>query len=517
MARIVVIGAGVGGLGAAIGLADRGHDVLVVERDAPPSTTDGDKAFEEWDRPHVPQFRHAHAFSARSRNLLAQHAPAVLDRLRDDGIEEVNFFKLLAPPELHRPEDDEFTGLLSRRPAFELALRLTAAAHPRVEIRCPARVTGLLHQKPGHQEPGHQEPGHQRPGHDESGDESPAVRITGVRVDDLAEPADLVIDAGGRRSATGRWLRDLGIEVGEDVQDCGITYHTRYYRHAESSTLSTLIIQGLRAQLDSVFVMGFIGDHRTYAIIIATPSWDDELRVLRHNWAYEATVAAIPLAAPWGLPENGTPLHDVDTMAGHQNVRRHWIVDGEPVVLGLLPVGDALCTTNPAYGWGASMALTYAFAAVDAIAAGGDARAITLRYHDAVRDEAHGVYKESAAMDRTRGYRWRSDPVPEHDIAEAERQSLIAEGVMQGARRDPVLGRAFLRRMNLLDAPHAILDDPDVARRAREMRDFYASRPPRSVRPDRAELLAIIEGARPTAASAASSAGYQGRSPVVQR
>lgn len=30
MARIIVIGAGVGGLGAALGLADRGHDVLVV-------------------------------------------------------------------------------------------------------------------------------------------------------------------------------------------------------------------------------------------------------------------------------------------------------------------------------------------------------------------------------------------------------------------------------------------------------------------------------------------------------
>ncbi len=131
MARIVVIGAGVGGLGAALGLADRGHDVLVVERDPPPPTTHGDDAFSEWDRPHVPQFRQAHAFSARSRNLLAKYAPAVLDRLRDDGIEEINFFKMLAPVELHRPEDDEFTGLLSRRPAFELALRLSAAEHPR--------------------------------------------------------------------------------------------------------------------------------------------------------------------------------------------------------------------------------------------------------------------------------------------------------------------------------------------------------------------------------------------------
>ena len=65
-------------------------------------------------------------------------------------------------------------------------------------------------------------------------------------------------------------------------------------------------------------------------------------------------------------------------------------------------------------------------------------------------------------------------------LAEAERQSLIAEGVIRGSLRDPVLGRAFLRRINLLDAPQAILDDPEVVQHAREhAREYYASRPPR--------------------------------------
>ena len=52
---------------------------------------------------------------------------------------------------------------------------------------------------------------------------------------------------------------------------------------------------------------------------------------------------------------------------------------------------------------------------------------------------------------------------------------------MRGALRDPVLGRAFLRRMNLLDAPHEILDDPEVEQHARDMREYYASRPPRKM------------------------------------
>ena len=362
MARIVVIGAGVGGLGAALGLADRGHDVLVVERDPPPPTTNGDDAFSEWNRPHVPQFRQAHAFSARSRNLLAKYAPAVLDRLRDDGIEEINFFKMLAPPELHRPEDDEFTGLLSRRPAFELALRLTAAEHPRIEIRCPALITGLLHRR-----------------------DANGLQIVGVQIDgEIDERADVVIDAGGRRSPMGPWLKDLGVDVREDVQDCGITYHTRYYRQSSTSTLSRIMLPGVRGELESVLVIGFIGDHDTYGLLMAAAPWDEELKVLRYDWAFDAALAEIPTAAPWAAPENGIPLHSVATMAGHQNVLRHWVSDGEPVVLGVLAVGDSLCTTNPAYGWGASMALTYAFAAVEAICEGGDHRTVALRYHDAV-------------------------------------------------------------------------------------------------------------------------------------
>ena len=57
--------------------------------------------------------------------------------------------------------------------------RLTAAEHPRIEIRCPAVVTGLVRN-----------------------DAAPGVRIVGVRLGDgRDEPADVVIDAGGRGAA----------------------------------------------------------------------------------------------------------------------------------------------------------------------------------------------------------------------------------------------------------------------------------------------------------------------------
>ena len=64
MARIVVTGGGVAGLSAAMLLADDGHDVTLLERDAaePPSPAE---AWENWERRGVNQFRLLHFFQPR--------------------------------------------------------------------------------------------------------------------------------------------------------------------------------------------------------------------------------------------------------------------------------------------------------------------------------------------------------------------------------------------------------------------------------------------------------------------
>jgi hypothetical protein len=143
------------------------------------------------------------------------------------------------------------------------------------------------------------------------------------------------------------------------------------------------------------------------------------------------------------------------------------------------------------------MALTYAFAAVGAIEAHArDPESMALAYEDAVCDEVGAVFSESSAMDRVRTYRWREKEVPEWDRAEVERQDLIG-CIMAGALRDPVLGRAQLRRMNLLESPSTVLDDPLVVERARNTQRILASKTPRKVGPDRAEMREILAVAMP--------------------
>ena len=88
-----------------------------------------------------------------------------------------------------------------------------------------------------------------------------------------------------------------------------------------------------------------------------------------------------------------------------------------PSVLGYLPVGDALCITDPIYAWGASLAVTQAFAAATALGRHADPIDVARDYNDAVMDEAELAYDLSASLDRIREARLR-DVEPEDVTAE---------------------------------------------------------------------------------------------------
>jgi 2-polyprenyl-6-methoxyphenol hydroxylase-like FAD-dependent oxidoreductase len=472
MASVVILGGGVAGLAAAHVLARAGHAVTVVERDGPTDARTGSEAYATWDRPGVPQFRQPHTVLARARNLLVERAPEVVDRLLDDGVGEVNFIKTFAPPDRWLPEDDRFTSFMTRRATFELALRRTAEDTPGVDILSGVRATGLVLEARG----------------------TTGLWAAGLETAAGELRADVVVDAGGRRSPVARWLAEAGVTVPEQVEDCGMTYHSRHFVLREDAPLSLPFLALLRAELRGVATITFPGEGRTFALCLAPASWDDELKVLRHTRAWDAAVAAMPALAPWADPANATPMDEVATMAGHRNVLRRYVVDEQPLVAGLLTVGDALCSTNPSNAWGISMALTTAFAAVDAVGSHhADPASMVLAYHDAVSGGVEDVFVESASIDRLRRYRWRDEEVPEAEAAEAERQ-LLLRTLAIGAPRSLELARPLLRRVNLLDSPRRTLDDADLRARLEDLRS--RSRDSGSAEePTREDLLAAIAAA----------------------
>ena len=120
--RILIIGGGICGLGAALLLAPDGHDVTVLERDAAPMPESADAAWEQWERKGVAQFRQPHNFMPGLRLLLEAELPEIQDSLGRAGAKRFDLVNPLPPfftDRAPRPIDEKLWTLTARRPVGE--------------------------------------------------------------------------------------------------------------------------------------------------------------------------------------------------------------------------------------------------------------------------------------------------------------------------------------------------------------------------------------------------------------
>lgn len=475
--RVVVIGAGVGGLVAALAMSRHGADVVVVDRDEPPppSVQEPVDAFDGWRRPQVVQARQPHNFLARTVQQLRRHAPDVLDMLAEHGVVPDPGPMALIPQEARIPGDEEIAWLPTRRLVLEVLLRRYVEQQPRVEIRSGTSVRGLSST------------------YDSA---SGLPRLRGVVLDDsTAIAADWVVDASGRRGAIADFLDETGAApLPRRSQPCGLTYYSRHFRLLDD--MPSWMAAGVRTDEPPLYFSGFSGDSRTVCFLLAPPTWDHDMRALRDTQCWDAVARALPAVAAWLDPSRTEPITDVLVMAGHHNVLREPLVAGRPTVLGYLPIGDALCITDPIYAWGASLAVTQAFAAAAAMARHSHPGDVVRDYADAVMPEARVAYDLSASLDRIRDAHLRGVEPESVTAEDIEREALMREGVRPGMLGDPLLFRAYLRWLNMLDPVDAIYRNEDVLRHAQPHRKQYRAAPPSAANPPREELLRLMQPAR---------------------
>jgi hypothetical protein len=189
-------------------------------------------------------------------------------------------------------------------------------------------------------------------------------------------------------------------------------------------------------------------------------------------------------------PDIAEPITDVLPMGSLQNLQRTLVVDGEPVAVGLQPIGDALCHTNPTFAYGASVALDHGFAL--AAAADGDPRATALAFDDAVGRDDAARFESVSAEDHDRARMWKGEAVDFRDPGSS--MALFLRMVAYAmAYEDADLFRAVARRLNGLERTDALERNSELVERARELVDRAEPRGPQG--PTRDALLAAVAAA----------------------
>jgi 2-polyprenyl-6-methoxyphenol hydroxylase-like FAD-dependent oxidoreductase len=425
--QAVVIGASVAGLLAACALTDRFAQVIVIDRDILPSAPD--------TRRGVPQSRQAHGLLARGAEALDELLPGFIkEMIAAGGVlgDSQGDFHWYLDGYLMRQATSGLIGVALTRPLIEHLIRARASALPGLRIVDSTDAVGLV---------------------------TEAGRVTGVRVrrnDDAVESviaADLVVDAAGRGSRAQVWLEESGYpkpttsEVRTDV-----VYVTRHYRrepeHLDGRLGATFVPYPGQSrgavvlrQEDEQFVVvlaGMLGDN--------PPSDDAGMLAFAESLSGPDAAEVIRSAKPLDKPAR----------MRYPASQRHHYEKLDRYLDGFIVTGDALCSFNPVYGQGMTVAALEALT-LRRLVAGGTEN-LPRRFFRAASKDIDVPWTLATGGDLR---------FPEVEGKRPPGDGLVnryLERYRAAASVDPVLGQTFLRVANLIDPAARLLSPGHMIR-----------------------------------------------------
>ncbi len=331
--RVVVVGASVAGLLVAAATAGRGNSVTVLERDVLPAGPT--------PRAGVPQGEQPHVFLFRGLLALEELLPGSRQELLDHGAVPFDTGELpwLAEPGWLPVGQDGFEVLSATRPLFEYVIRCRVQELPGVQIRAGSKVINLRRC-----------------------DRRWEVGLA----DGSTVLADLVVDASGRSSRLPVWLAHAGVRAAPvSTVDAHVGYATRMYAAAPSEIGAIgVVIQQTPATLTGGMALPVEGGRWLVNAVGCAKH-----RPPRDAAGFVSFLGRLPDPALAELVRRAEPIGNVAVHRQTGNQRHHYEqVPNWPD--RLLPVGDALCTFNPIYGQGITVAACEALLLRRALAAG---------------------------------------------------------------------------------------------------------------------------------------------------
>ncbi len=431
----VVLGASMGGLFAARVLADFYGSVTVVERDTLPT--------EPVNRRGVPQGRQPHILLARAAQILEGHFPGILDELVaggapvwDDG-DLSRFWVSFGGHRMVRsgsiPDPRSLVNYYPTRPLLEWTVRRRLDALPNVSILQGHDVLALTSTPDG-------------------------SRVTGVRIVHRAEnaeselTADLVVDATGRGSRTPVFLEQLGYyRPREDELVVHTTYASQPVHISDGVLHENLIAIMPDARCPNAFVL-FRGENDTWlmgagAVGGGEPaSSRDEILSTADDLAPRHVVAAVRASEPlaevtrYRFPSNRWRRYDEMARTPER----------------LLVIGDAICSFNPIYGQGMTVAAIESLTLRDCLLGG-------------VADLPHQFFKRTA---KTIKVAWQTAVGSDLALPQVQGPRPLSmrltnaylDRVLVAAETDPWVTQQFLRVTGMIDPPTRLLRPAFVSR-----------------------------------------------------
>ncbi|NML94778.1 NAD(P)/FAD-dependent oxidoreductase [Novosphingobium olei] len=448
--KVLVIGAGIGGLCTALMLAPSGRDIVLLERDGPLETADPDELFRTWKRNGVAHVRQSHAFLARLRTIMKTEHPALLDQLLANGVRELPFELMLTEAQQQAyqpaPGDEELTIVTSRRTTLEMTMRRYVETLPNVELRCGFKVRRLITRKAG----------------------DGVIEVRGVagewNGDDVRLEADIVVDASGKGGTTIKQLIDEGAPIREENESAGILYFTRHYR-----LLPGQVEPERSAHPPASGDLGYLkfgifpGDNGNFSVTVAIPEVETVLRQgIVDPDIFHAATLALPGLQPWTNATRAEPTSKVIGMGDLVSRWRDLVIDDKPVTRGYFALGDTLVRTNPLYGRGCSFAAVSAQALRQVLDATTDPTERSRAFHKAIHAELLPYYLNQRKQDRSAIKRARRALIPGHvpKLKARLATGFVEDGVRIALRSDTRLLREAMRGFHMLEHPDAWLKRP---------------------------------------------------------